>query len=139
MDSTIIVAIISAATAVVVSIATNYLARKRELENDWRKQRLEYYKEFITAINGVLEGRTTTEGKQRFAYAANNIFLVGSPRVLQTLRAYLDESGKNIEQQTKHDELLTELVFAIRDDLGIQPNRIKDGNYLVRIWSPGNG
>ena len=137
MDSTIIVAIISAMTAVVVSVVTNYLAKKRESENDWRKQRLEHYKEFMTAMNGVLEGRSTTEGRQRFAYAANNIYLIGSPRVLQTLRGYLDESGKRSEKQTAHDELLTELVFAIRDDLGVKPNSVEGERYLVRLWSPG--
>ncbi len=137
MDSTIIVAIISAATAVSVSIVTNYFTRKREIENDWRKQRLDHYKEFMVAINGVLEGQSTAEGKQRFAYAANNIYLVGSPKVLTALRTYLDESGKTIEEQTQHDELLTKLVFAIRDDLGIRPSSPGGDGYLVRIWSPG--
>lgn len=135
MTASIIVAIISAAAGILASALTFALTKRKEREAEWRKRKLDHYKEFMAALNGLV-GRASGETRTKLANAANNIFLVAGPPVLMALRAYLDEtatSNKNPSQE-EHDRLLTELLFAVRDDLGIQPNR-PPAEYRFRLWS----
>lgn len=136
MDTAIIVAIISAATGVTASALTFFLTKKKEREAEWRKQKLDHYKELIAALNGIVGVTAPSDAKIRFAHAANNIFLVGSPGVLVALRTFLDETAVSKANETadRHDELLTELLYAIRADLGIKPNRAP-ANYEFRLWA----
>jgi hypothetical protein len=137
VNAAIVVAIISAAAGLLASALTFSLTKKKEREAEWRKQKLEHYKEMMAALNGVVGSPLSTDAKIRFANAANNIFLVGAPTVLVALRAFLDEtatSNKNRSSDECHDRLLTELMFAIRDDLGIEPNKPISG-YTFRLWS----
>jgi hypothetical protein len=135
MDATIVVAIISAAAGLFVSALTFALTKAKEREAEWRSQKLAHYKEFMEAANGIVGPPPPTESKIRSANAANNIYLVGAPPVLVALREFLDEIAESNKNRTdgRHDELLTRLLLAIRDDLGIseQPSR----NYRFRLWS----
>lgn len=136
MDAPIIVAIITAAAGLFASSLTFFLTKKKEREAEWRKQKLDHYKEFMAALNDIVGPPAPVEARVRFASAANNIFLVGSPAVLIALRGYLDETAESntARRDDKHDEHLTKLIFAIRDDLGIEPNKpIPD--YAFRLWA----
>lgn len=136
MNGPIIVAIITAVAGVFASALTFYLTRRKEREADWRAQKLLHYKEFMAALNAVVGPPPTTEEKVRFANAANNIFLVGSPDVLVSLRRYLDETAESNANRSNHhhDEALTALIFDIRDDIGLKPNR-PDEPYKFRLWA----
>lgn len=136
MDAPVIVAIISAATGLFASALTFFLTKKKEREAEWRKQKLDHYKELIAALNGIVGMTAPSEAKVRFAHAANNIFLVDSPDVLVALRAFLDETAASKVNKAvdRHDELLTELLYAIRGDLGIKPNRAPK-SYEFRLWA----
>jgi len=136
MDAPILVAIISAATGLVASALTFYLTKKKEREAEWRKQKLDHYKEFMATLNEIVGPPASVDAKVRFASASNNIFLVGSPAVLLALRDYLDETAESNKSRSsdRHDDLLTKLIFSIRDDLGIEPNRPM-GGYTVRMWA----
>ncbi len=65
-----LVAIISAATAVVVADVaaglTYLFTKRREREADWRKLKLDYYNEYVSALSGIIEGRGTPEGHIRY-------------------------------------------------------------------------
>ncbi len=136
MDVPIIVAIISAAAGLLASALTFSLTKRKEREAEWRKQKLDHYKEFMAALNDIVGPPASAEAKVRFASAANNIFLVGSPDVLVALRLFLDETSQSHPRKSgdKHDEYLTKLIFAVRDDLGIEPNRPM-GDYVFRLWT----
>lgn len=136
MDAPVIVAIITAAAGLVASALTFFLTKKKEREAEWRKQKLDHYKEFMAALNDIVGPPAPVEAKVRFASAANNIFLVGSPAVLVALRGYLDETAESNTNRSndKHDDLLTKLIFAVRDDLGIEPNKPM-GDYTFRLWA----
>ncbi|WP_143277629.1 hypothetical protein [Bordetella genomosp. 10] len=95
MDASVVVAIISVSGTVMVSALTFFFTKQKEREAEWRKQKLDHYKEFMAALNDIVGPPPTTEEKVRFASAANNIFLVGSPSVLLALRGYLDETAQS--------------------------------------------
>lgn len=132
MNTAIVVAIIT----VLGTAVSFFLTKQKEREAEWRKQKLDHYKEFMAALNDIAGPPPTINAKVRFASAANNIFLVGSPSVLSALRAFLDETAESNTQPSikQHDELLTALIFAIRDDLGIKPNKPK-GDYQFHLWT----
>ncbi|MDP9603353.1 UNVERIFIED_ORG: hypothetical protein J2W38_003142 [Variovorax paradoxus] len=136
MDAPIIVAIITAVAGLFASSLTFLLTKKKEREAEWRKQKLDHYKEFMAALNDIVGPPAPVEAKVRFASAANNIFLVGSPAVLIALRGYLDETAESNTNRSNdtHDKCLTMLVFAIRSDLGIEPNKPID-DYVFRLWA----
>ncbi|BAV65667.1 hypothetical protein [Sphingobium cloacae] len=136
MNGPIAVAVITAVTGIFISALTFYLTRQREREAEWRTQKLAHYKQFMTALNAIVGPPPTTEERVTFANAANNIFLVGSPRVLVALRHYLDETAdsNSNKEVDRHDELLTLLIFAIRDDIGIKPNQPTEP-FEFRLWS----
>ena len=136
MDGPITVATITAIAGVFASALTFYLTRRKEREAEWRAQKLAHYKEFMAALNAIVGPPATTEEKVCFANASNNIFLVGSPAVLIALRGYLDETAEsNVNKSDRrHDETLTALIFAIRDDIGLKPNRPSEP-YEFRLWA----
>jgi len=136
MNGTIIVAIITVVGSILAAAITSYLTKAKDREAEWRSAKLAHYKRFMTALSAIVGPTPTAEERITFADAANDIFLVGSPDVLVALRAYLDETadsngGKVVD---RHDELLTVLIFAIRDDLGRKPNRPKEP-FEFRLWS----
>jgi hypothetical protein len=136
VNGPIIVAVITAIAGVFATALTFYLTRRKEREADWRTQKLSHYKEFMAALNAIVGPPATTEEKVRFANAANNIFLVGSPAVLIALRNYLDETAESNASKSvdRHDKTLTALIFAVRDDIGLKPNR-PDEPYEFRLWA----
>lgn len=139
MDAPVLVAVISAAASLFASALTFFLTKKKEREAEWRKQKLESYKELLSSMNGAVGKQATFEARSRLAYMVNHIMLVGAPPVLVALRALLDEiahHGPNLSSN-RHDELLTELMYAIREDLGIEPNRA-DKDFQFKLWSAGN-
>jgi hypothetical protein len=137
MNVPVIVAIITASAGLLASALGFYLTKKKEREAEWRKQKLEHYKEMMAALNVVVGAPPSVDAKVRFAHAANNVFLVGAPPVLVALRGFLDATADS-NKENLTDELsekrLTALLLAIRDDLGIKPNKLPR-DYTFRLWS----
>lgn len=134
MDVAIIVAVISAAASVVVSALSFFFTKQKEREAEWRRQKLDHYKEYMAALNGVVGPPPTPEAKIRHANAANNLFLVGGADVLVALRVFLDSTADSANpERVRHDEFLTTLLLAIRNDLGITPDPPK--SFQFKLWS----
>lgn len=138
METSLLVAIISASAGIFASALTFFLTKRKEREAEWRKQKLESYKELLSALSGIVGSAPPPEAKARFAHTANHILLVATPRVLVALRDFLDETSDSKKNPAidRHDELLTILMYSIRADLGIKPNEAAP-DFQFRLWSPG--
>ena len=123
MDSTIWTAMISAAAAVIVVSLTNYFTRRREHEADWRKMKLDRYREYILALSGTVEERGTAEEQARYSDAVNSLQLVAPLPVLSALDEFIAHTSfRNPDNDIdRHDQLLSVLIRAMRKDL--QPSR----------------
>jgi hypothetical protein len=115
MDTAIIVAVLSFFGSAVLF----FLTKSQERRVEWRKQKLEHYKEFMTAANELLKDPRSPTAATRFASAGNNIHLVGSPAVLVSLSSYMDSIAAT-DGRDRHDELLTDLLRDIRYDMGLE-------------------
>src|SRR5208283_5439509 len=96
MDSAFLVAAISGATvassAIVTAGLTCFFTTRREREADWRKMKLDQYKECVAAISGNVEGLDTPEGHIRYIFAVKSFTPAASPAVLRALYAYINYS-----------------------------------------------
>lgn len=102
--------------------------RKREHESDWRKAKLEHYREYVAALAGVAQGRSAPTAQARYADAVNSLTLVAPPAVLKALYAFQDEiSCRNTARSDEvHDRLFASLLAEmLRDKCGVK-YRFKD-------------
>jgi hypothetical protein len=124
MDTNVLIAIISAATSIVIASLSYFFSKKREVEGEWRKQKLTQYRELLSSLSDcAIDGINNDEAQRRFSQAFNTIALVAPQTVIRVLLAFHDEiafSNPNPSKE-RHDQLLKELVLAIRQDMKLSP------------------
>lgn len=136
METTILVAIITAGAGIIASALSFFLTKQKEREVDSRKQKLDSYTELLSALSGLVGNMPTLEAKTRFAHIVNHIWLIAPYPVLVALINFLDETADSNENKLvdRHDELLTVLLKEIRIDLGVGSVDIVDG-FQFRLWA----
>lgn len=140
MKAEIFTALITACGGILLAGATYWFTKKREREADWRKEKLEHYKEFVASLSGVISGETTPEGQRAFANACNRLNLVAPQAVIEALQKFQQEikiSNPN-KSQKRHDELMSKLFYEIRRDLNISPSDDED-TFHAGLWASGIG
>ena len=138
LDNAMIATVISAAAAIIASVFTIYLTKKKEREAEWRAKKLSYYEEFFAAASGIVGKTSPPPTKVRFANAVNNLHLIASQNVIAALHNFCDEIAfSNKDRATdRHDELWSKLVWQIRNDLGDPPTPTTTG-FAARLWASG--
>jgi len=122
MNDAIIVAIISASASLVVAAVTFYLTKKHELSVQWRTEKLNHYRVLLSALSDLaVDGTDKDDANRRFALAVNTIALAAPQDVISALMAFHDEvKFSNPDKSPKrHDELLKEVMLAVRRDIGL--------------------
>jgi hypothetical protein len=112
-----------------VALLTYQLTRHKEREADWRRLKLDQYREFILALSGIVEGRATAESHLRYTDAVNAMMLVAPASVYRALQAFLrhNSSGNRTSwTSAEHDRLLNILVRAMRTDTNPERDRADD-------------
>ncbi|MFC3678154.1 hypothetical protein [Ferrovibrio xuzhouensis] len=130
MDTAIIVAVISAAAALIVQAVSSFLTRSREREADWRKQRLEYYRRYFELLNKVVATKPTDIERKEYAIACSALYLVAPSDVMMAMKEFQD---KRDHPRAEREKLLGNIVWVIRKDLGFPPSDNQDG-FDVRLW-----
>lgn len=139
MDAPITVAAISAAAAAVIAPAISfYLTKKKEREADWQKYKFEQYREFATALGGIVGTDATPERNRRYNLSCNILHLIASKAVITALHEFQDEIGPSNanKSRVKHDALLSRLLWEIREDLKI-PGNPALSEFDARLWCSG--
>ena len=139
MDTPLIVAIISAAAAIVVPAISFYLTKSKERQADWQRSKFDLYKELVQSLSGIVGTDSSPEENGRFASACKTLHLIGSNRVLEALHHFQDEIRvSNSSRDDRHDALLSRLQWEIREDLRI-PNNPPLDQFKARLWCSGSG
>lgn len=122
MDSSILVAVITASGSVLLAALTFYLTKKHQLKVEWQKEKLNHYKVMLSSLSDLaVDGTDKKDANMRFSLAVNTIALVAPQYVIAALMAFHDEvkfTNPN-KSPEKHDELLNLLLLAIRKDIGL--------------------
>lgn len=138
MDSAVFVATISASASILVAALTFFLTKKKEREAEFRKQKLEHYKEFLDALSGVVGTDSTPENQRRWARASNTMGLVASQQVLEAQMKFQDATAKGNPNRSseEHDRSLNQLLLSIRKDMGVTPADDPQ-TFSFRLWCSG--
>lgn len=126
-------AIITASASILVAALSFYWTKKKEMEADWRKKKLEMYDQLFSALAGIVDGNVTQESRVEFAKATNTIGLIASVDVINAMEQL--RFATKPENRGMHDEALTKFVIAVRKDLGLP--LITDNTFVYRLWSSG--
>jgi hypothetical protein len=105
----------------------------KERESEWRKLRVEQYKELVTAMSEVV-AEQSDGSRARLARAANQIGLFASRAVRRQLTRLLEAVAQG--QMEQHDTILTELMHTIREDLTV-PGSESRADITFKLWSAG--
>jgi hypothetical protein len=123
---------------VIVAALGYYFTKQKDREADWRKYKYEQYKEFMVSMSGILGMNSTADDRRRFPSACNAHYLIGSKGVIHALDPLLVAVADNSNlPKDKHDELLSKLLWEIRQDVGI-PGTPDASEFSARLWSSGS-
>jgi hypothetical protein len=139
MDTLVTVAIISASAAIIAAPATFFITKYKEREAEWRRYKFEFYKELVQSLSGTVGTDSTADGQRRFASACNTLCLIASKSALDALNAFRDEIRTSNPNRSvdRHDVLLSQMVWHIREDLGI-PDNASIEDFKAQLWTSGN-
>jgi hypothetical protein len=138
METSVVVATISAVTSVLGAAVSFFFSMRKEKEADWRKIKFEHYREFMGGLSGIVGTDASQDGHRRFAQVCHTIQLIASKQVIKALHNFRNEIAVSNPHRTqeKHDELLSVLIRTIRADLGISPASNPD-DLSIRLWLSG--
>jgi hypothetical protein len=104
MNTNLAVAIISASATILVATFAYYSAKEREREAEWRKEKLNYYKEYFNALAACIGEQVTNEHRKRYALAFNTVGLFASQEVYKMPALisgnYSTSAGQNSTRRT---------------------------------------
>jgi hypothetical protein len=132
MNGAVFTVLISGALSVLAALGTvaltHYFGRMRDREADWRKMKLEHYKEYVAALSGTVHHGYDGAVQRRYSDAANALALVAPTKVLTALYALLDETSVRNQNPTlaRYESLLSSLLRSMREDC--HPKPPKDGS-----------
>lgn len=133
MNTAVIVAAISAASAVIVAAVSFYLTKSKEREADWRKYKFEQYKEFLRSLSRITGQDHRIEDGRGFAEACNTLYLIGTNGVLEALQEYRNTITSGVQSDMEHNRRLSTLILEIRKDVGV-PGTPDASNFAARLW-----
>ncbi len=118
----IIISILGAISAVIVAVIGAILSNKNSNMLQLRKLKEEHYISYIESLHNLAANNSSRDVISKYTYHRDKLLIVGSEEVVRSILKYeIEAVGK---ETNLHDELLTDIVKAIRQDL-----KIKDKNY----------
>ena len=120
METSIIVAIISAAASIIAAALSFALNKRAERKAALQQRKVTHYQELLNSQSDLaVDGTDKDKANQRFANAANTIALVPPLYVIEALMRFHEEAKFSNPNKTHegHDRALRELLLAIRKSL----------------------
>jgi hypothetical protein len=129
--SVVLSGLLSGVVALAVALITQRGSIQRDHEADWRKLKLDLYKEFVSSAAGIVPTLATREARIRYLNAANVLLLVGSKDVVKALNLLQDNHLDN--------RYLKPLFLALRSDINPLRADEDDLNFKFVEFSDLNG
>ena len=140
IDPKIITSIISILSAIIIVSLTYIFTKSKEREAEWRKEKLNFYIEFIKSISEITKENITKNSSDRFAKACNNFYLFAPENILKAMQDYREET--NVKNKTfnskKAEEKLKELISLIRKDINIKKANIDNLDIKIYLGLPNS-
>ena len=118
----IIISVLGAISAVIVAVIGAILSKKNSNMFQLRKLKEEHYISYIESLHNLAANNSSRDAISKYTYHRDKLLIVGSEEVVKSILQYENEAvGKETDF---HDEFLTNILKAIRQDL-----KIKDKNF----------
>jgi predicted amino acid-binding ACT domain protein len=118
----ILISVIGAITAIVVSVVSALLANKNTNILQIRELKEQHYISYIEAVHNLCANSQDRKIVSEYTFHRDKLFIVGSETVVKAILEYENEGvGKDNDL---HDKYLTNVIKAIRQDL-----KINDKNF----------
>lgn len=118
----IMISVLGAISAVIVAVIGAILSNKNSNMLQLRKLKEEHYISYIESLHNLAANNNIRDAISKYTYHRDKLLIVGSEEVVKSILQYENEAvGK---ESDFHDEFLTNIVKAIRQDL-----KIKDKNF----------
>ncbi len=143
--SPIIVAAIGLIASVIVASVSYYFTKKQESKNQDRRLKEEYYKSFLKSLSDVALDNYDEKALKALSESFNFLIVIAGAKVVKELMNYhnfVKTTNKTIDRSTeewskKHDELLKEMVKAMREDIFGKEKNIDQ--YISGVHLVGGG
>ena len=123
MDYQITTTIITAGTALAVAIVSFFLNENAKRKAEWQQKKFGHYQKLLQALSELaVDGKDKRKANLDFSAASNTVVLIASQKVIIALMAFHNEvkwENKTNFSRERHDQLLQELILAIREDIGL--------------------
>ncbi|MDP2143702.1 MAG: hypothetical protein Q8J80_06165 [Gallionella sp.] len=120
MDDSIWVALIAACASILVAASTFYFTKMHEREANLRNEKLNHYKVLFSSLSDLaVDGTDKSDAGKRFSLAVNTIALAAPQNVINALMSFHNEVSSPNRNIERHNELLKELLLAVRKDIGL--------------------
>ena len=114
METTIVISLFGALSAIVVSLIGAWLANRNSIVLQTRKLKEAHYVSYMEALHNLASDNVNTT---EYVFARDKLFLIASEDVIRKMMLFEEEAvGKSNDL---HDRYLTDLIKAIRKDLKI--------------------
>ena len=111
----IIISVLGAISAVIVAVIGAILSNKNSNMLQLRKLKEEHYISYIESLHNLAANNSSRDAISKYTYHRDKLLIVGSEEVVKSILQYENEAvGKETDF---HDEFLTNIVKAIRQDL----------------------
>jgi hypothetical protein len=138
VSAELLIAIVAPVVALATAVTTFALNEYAKRRADWRQKKFEHYQRLLLALSGHVGNRTVAPKiREEFAESFNSIALIASQEVIACLLEFHDEiSERNTSpSREQHDRLLTDLLLAIRKDVGLS-SKDHGGSFEFRLIGP---
>ena len=117
MSTALVISILGAVSAIIVSIIGAWLANRNSIVLQTRKLKEEHYVAYMEALHNLSSENSNKEYTKNYVFARDKLFLIASEDVIRKMLSY-EENGVGKESKL-YNEYLTELIKSIRKDLRI--------------------
>lgn len=118
MTATLLISILGALSAIIVSLIGARLANRNSIILQTRKLKEEHYMAYIEALHNIAADNESKEYLKSYVFARDKLLLIASEDVIRKMLLYEVEAvGK---MSDLHDRYLTDLIKSIRLDLKLR-------------------
>jgi hypothetical protein len=121
MNTSVVVAIVSAAASIIVAAASLVFNARQKRAEDLRQLKLSRYTELLTAISDLAVHGLNADTQARYSLACNVVALTAPTSVIKALYEYEDEINIHNNQRTleRQKVLFNQFVLEIRRSLDL--------------------
>lgn len=113
-----LISILGAVSAIIVSLAGAWLANRNSISLQTRKLKEEHYIIYIEALHYLIADNND-ENIGKYVFARDKLFLIANEDVIKKMIIFEESTSKKTDLKL-HDALLTDLVRSIRKDLQLK-------------------